>query len=542
MTLGQRSFDDLGAPLHDVPFCVLDLETTGAAPSTCEITEIGAIKYVGGEKVGTFQTLVNPGVRIPPMITVLTGITHLMVVAAPRIGEALSSFLEFLGDAVIVGHNVRFDMSFLNASAGRLGYGTLPNRTVDTLGLARRLVRDEVRSLKLSALAAHFRSPVTPNHRAMDDAAATAHVFWSLLERAGAIGVTHLEDLLRLPTARGSPHYRKIALTDALPRRTGVYLFRDAAGAVIYVGKAKNLRTRVRSYFYGDDRRSIGQMLRDLAEIEHRVCEMELEAEITELRLIHAHRPRYNRRSKPPKSPYWVKLTRERYPRLSMVRAVRDDGCLYLGPFRSRRQAQEVVAGLWDAVPIRRCLTRGGSRSAACGFAQLGVAICPCDGSVTDDEYGEVVAILRNGIVTDPATLLGTLQVKIQDHACRRRFEEAADIRDRHRALARALERRRAWVAMQGAGTIWAVDDSGDNVLVEWGRLVAVWTDPAGPPLRRVTSGAPDGSDVPKSMSLAEEAHLIWRWLDRPGVRIADVDHPLELPVRPVPRLESLAG
>ena len=131
----QQTFDDLGAPLFEVPFCVLDLETTGATARDCEITEIGAVKYQSGELQGTFHTLVNPGVEIPPTITVLTGITQLMVVEAPRIAEALPAFLEFIGDAVIVGHNVRFDMSFLNAAAERLGYGRLPNRTADTAAL-----------------------------------------------------------------------------------------------------------------------------------------------------------------------------------------------------------------------------------------------------------------------------------------------------------------------------------------------------------------------------------------------------------------------
>ena len=157
--LGQRSFDELGTPLFDVTFVVLDLETTGATPKTCEITEIGAVKYRAGELLGTFQTLVNPGAPIPPTITVLTGITQAMVVDAPKVGEALPSLLEFIGGAVIVGHNIRFDMSFLNAAAQRLGYGRLPNRTSDTVALARRLVRTEVRNLRLSSLAKHFPLP-----------------------------------------------------------------------------------------------------------------------------------------------------------------------------------------------------------------------------------------------------------------------------------------------------------------------------------------------------------------------------------------------
>ncbi len=89
MDLLQRSFDDLGAHLSEVPFCVFDLETTGGSAATEAITEIGAVKYVGGEVVGEFQTLVNPGREIPPFITILTGITHAMVVEAPSIETAL---------------------------------------------------------------------------------------------------------------------------------------------------------------------------------------------------------------------------------------------------------------------------------------------------------------------------------------------------------------------------------------------------------------------------------------------------------------------
>jgi DNA polymerase-3 subunit epsilon len=533
----QRSFDDLGAALIDVPFCVLDLETTGGSAASCEITEIGAVRYLGGEVEGTFQTLVDPGAPIPPFITVLTGITQAMVVEAPPIEEAFPAFLEFLGEAVVVGHNVRFDLSFLDAAAERLGYGRLRNRSVDTAGLARRLVRREVRNLKLGTLAAHFRSPVTPTHRALDDARATAHVLWGLLERAGTIGVTHLEDLLRLPTARGSAHYGKIALADSLPRRPGVYLFRDRNGEVFYVGKAKNLRSRVRAYFYGDERRSIAQMLRELDEIDHRVCETELEAQITEIRLIAAHRPRHNRRSRPPKSPQFVKLTRERFPRLSIVRTLRHDGLAYLGPFRSRRAATAVVEALWDAAPLRRCSGPPGRRDAPCATAQLGVALCPCDGTLDESEYRPVVEQVVAGIEEDPALLLDPLAERVAALAGMRRFEEAAWVRDRHRALARSLERRRHWHALQDAGTIWAEGPDG-SALVDGGRLAAAWSGG----IRPLTPAADEREPpaVPPTTVDAEEAHLLWAWLTSGAVRVVDAGGPIALPARPVTPLERI--
>jgi len=145
----QRSFDDLGTPLADVTFSVLDIETTGSNRGGDLITEIGVVKVRAGECLGTMATLVNPGRAITPSVVVLTGITDSMVAAAPRIEAVLPTLLEFVGDSVIVGHNVGFDMSFINAALLRSDRGALRNTVVDTLPLARRLVRDEVPDCRL---------------------------------------------------------------------------------------------------------------------------------------------------------------------------------------------------------------------------------------------------------------------------------------------------------------------------------------------------------------------------------------------------------
>ena len=536
----QPSFDDLSTPLFDVTFCVLDLETTGGSPRDCAITEIGAVKYRGGELLGTFQTLVDPGLPIPPLITILTGITEAMVVEAPDIGIALPTFLEFIGNAVIVGHNIRFDISFLNAAADLHGYPLLSNDTVDTAGLGRRLVREEVRNMRLQTLAAHFRSPVTPIHRALDDARATAHVLHGLLERAGSLGVTNLDDLLQLPRARGSAHYSKIALTDALPRQPGVYLFRDRHGTPIYVGKATNLRARVRQYFYGDQRRTIGSLMRELDSVDHIVCPTPLEAEITELRLIHTYRPRYNRRSRPPKSSHWVKLTAEPFPRLSVVRTLKTNALAHLGPFRSKTAADLVVAALWDATMIRRCSSRPGTRSARCAPAQMGAALCPCDGTLDPIEYQRVVDQIVEGISCRSEFLLDPLVERMEQLSSEQRYEEAGWARDRHDALARAIETSRTWVALGGLGVCEMEGEDGSHVVVDHGRLVCTWRAGSSPPLRPTPDvGSEPGNEVPDSVETAEEARLIWNWMKSTPLRLIDATGSLALPVRPVIRLEA---
>lgn len=538
-TAFQPSFDDLSTPLFDVTFCVLDLETTGGSPANCEITEIGAVKYRGGELLGSFQTLVDPGQAIPPSITILTGITHAMVFDAPRIESALPMFLEFIGDAIVVGHNVRFDLSFLNAAAIRLGYGHLENKSVDTAALARRLIRPEVRNLRLQTLADHFRSPVTPVHRALDDARATAHVLHGLLERVGSLGVTNLDDLLQLPTARGSAHYSKIKLTENLPRRPGIYIFRDRQSTPIYVGKATNIRTRVRSYFYGDKRRTIANLMKELHSVDHQVCETVLEAEVTELRLIHAHRPRYNRRSRPPKSSHFVKVTDERFPRLSVVRTLKDDGISYLGPFRSKRAAYLVMTAIWDAHPIRRCRTPAGSREGKCAAAQLGVACCPCDGQLPEDEYRVVVDRLLTGFAESPDLLLDPLVDRMTRFANKRRYEEAAWVRDRHEALARAIERKHRWQALTGAGFFEIEDAEGRRTVIDHGALVET-RRPGDPPglIARAPTVDPSITEVPPSVEAGEEAEIIWRWLTGTPVRLIESTGRLALPVRRVVRLD----
>jgi len=457
----QPSFDDCGTPLVDVVFCVLDLETTGATPVSCEITEIGAAKYRGGECLGTFQTLVNPGVPIPPMITMLTGITEAMVLPAPTIDDVLPTFLEFIGNAVIVGHNVRFDISFLDAALARQGRPRLGNVRVDTVALARRLVRDEVPNLRLSTLARAFRTSVQPTHRALDDTLATAEVLHVMIERAAAYGVLALDDLLAVPSMQAHPSAAKLKLTTQLPRAPGVYLFRDRGGRVLYVGKATNLRARVRSYFSSDDRRKIPQLLRETVAIDHFVCRGPLEAAVAELRLIQQYEPRFNRQAKSWRAYAYVKLTLgERFPRLSVVREPRRDGAVYLGPLRSAAVAHVVREAIETALPLRRCTKRIGQSAplpcgaAPCVPAQLGVASCPCTGHTDAASYAAVVEQARQALCGQPDLVLDELARRMRALAAAERYEEAGDMRHRLSTLARALRRQRVLAATRAVARV----------------------------------------------------------------------------------------
>ena len=195
----QPTLDDVGRPLSQTTFIVVDLETTGGSPIDSKITEFGAVKVRGGEVLGEFKTFVNPEMPIPAYITVLTGITDAMVIEAPTIAEIFPNFLAFCGsenESVLVAHNAPFDIGFLKANARDLGYSWPSYQVLDTVRIARiALARDEVPNYKLSSLATFFRTSIKPTHRALDDAQTTVEVLHGLIERLGNRGIQTLEEL-----------------------------------------------------------------------------------------------------------------------------------------------------------------------------------------------------------------------------------------------------------------------------------------------------------------------------------------------------------
>src|SRR4051812_25095923 len=430
----QRSFDELGRSLRDITFCVVDLETTGgSAEGGSMITEIGAVKVRGGEVLGEFQTLVNPRTQIPAFIAVLTGITNAMVAEAPAIESALPAFLEFAAGCVLVAHNAPFDVGFLKHFAEQQQRPWPRFEVLDTAKLARRVItRDDAPNCKLSSLAVLFNADTTPNHRALSDARATVDVLHGLMERLGALGVHTLEELQTFSSRVSSAQRKKRHLAERLPHAPGVYLFRDERDRVLYVGTSKDLRTRVRSYFTASEPRPrMGEMVTIAATVSGIECATPLEAEVRELRLIAEHKPKYNRRSRFPERVHWIKLTREPWPRLSLVRHVIDDGADYIGPYSSKRSAERSVAALHEAFPIRQCGGRMPKVPAMspCALAEMGRCLSPCDGSVDPHRYAAVVADLRESLLSRPDAVVSSLSKRMAGLARASRFEDAGSWR-----------------------------------------------------------------------------------------------------------------
>ncbi len=544
----QLSFDSLGTPLADVTFCVLDLETTGGSPATCGITEIGAVKVRGGEVLGTFQTLVNPGCTIPANISILTGLTDAVVHRAPPVDAVLPTFLEFVGGAVIVGHNVRFDHAFLQAAIHRYGGPLLGNQRLDTLALARRLLADEVPRFKLGELAQRLRLAHQPSHRALDDAWATVDLLHVLIERASSWGVTGLDDLVNLPKIAGHPQWRKLSLTTSLPRKPGVYRFLDAQGRVLYVGKATDLRSRVRSYFSSDQRRKVAQLLRETSDISIDVTESTLEAEILELRAILAEQPRYNSRGKRTTKPCWVQLTTsERFPRLSITTSA-PSSAVAIGPLTSRKQAALVVDAIHGAIPLRRCTTRISRTAtievtgAACSGFQLGTAACPCNGATTEDDYRRIVDLAARAMSGEYSLILEPLEAKMHQLAEAERFEEATDYRNRAAALSAAIERQRRASLFERVERLTI--ETSDGITIELGGVSSLSSDPA--PSRPDTGQLFTIDQQSWSVDLAslDEVLCAASWIERNArsVRVVRADGILATPYPPLPSYQPPPG
>jgi DNA polymerase III epsilon subunit family exonuclease len=379
--------------LEEAEFVVFDLETTGLSAERCRICEVGAVRVRALEVVDSFESLVNPGVALPEQIARLTGLRDQELRRAPSMASVLRRFLVFAGDDLLVAHNARFDQRFLERQLLLKHGRRLSEPPLCTAALARRLLEGRRRRVGLASLADFFGVPTTPCHRALPDAEATAQVLVHLIGLAQELGARRLSDLRALAAPRKRHVYDKRRLAHGAPTRPGVYLFRDRHGQVLYVGRARDLRARLRSYFRSERQRpSVEAALLALDRVEWRVLGSELEAALEELRLIRELQPPANSRSRRKEHGVYLKQRGDDF--------VVTKTPTPLGPIGSRRKASLAARALAAATPE------------------------------------EVEALLQDGP-------LPRLRKRLSQLAEELRYEEAARLRDRIEALEQVVDRLR---------------------------------------------------------------------------------------------------
>ncbi len=445
-------------------FVVFDTETTGVDARADRVIEIGAVRLLGMEEVGRFSSLVNPERLIPRRITEITGLATSHVVSAPLAAHVVPTFLEFAKGAVLVGHNVAFDIGMINGELARLGLPLLDHAALDTLRLARRLLHGH-RSKGLSAVTEHFGIRVHGRHRALGDAEATAEVLRRFVARIGPRALT-VEGLTAYQNARygetgEAPHLA--ALREAIaafPERPGVYFFRDARGTVVYVGKARRLRTRLRSYVTAVEAKTA--RLRQMMDVVRSVTVTETGSELAALLLestkIKDLQPRFNRASLRYRTRPFVRIGPGPYPTVSISSFTSDDGAEYFGPLAGRRQAEVVLGVVERTFRLRRCDDLLFAKHAGCLYHDLDRCTAPC---ITADRaaHDAELARLRAFLVGADTSVQDALRVGMKEAAERREYETAATLRDYLGALDRMADRQRLFAAPVHEIHAFAVQD-----------------------------------------------------------------------------------
>jgi DNA polymerase-3 subunit epsilon len=425
----------------DRPLIVTDTETTGLNSRSNRIIEIAATRLADGDEPVSFSQLIDPGVPISHRITRLTGITNAMVYGCPVASEVIPSYSEFLGDGVLVAHNLSFDRGFINAERDRIGMEALPNQGLCTVRLARRLLPG-LRSKSLANLARFFRIADHGRHRALRDVEITVEVLRRLMKIAGEEhGVTELDELISMQSktyARINPYAKHIVhirgeVLPHVPNTPGVYRMMDGRKKVLYVGKAKVLAKRVRSYFNAIEAHPprIRQLVASIRDIEWTETPTELEALLLESRQIRDYDPQFNRAQKRTTPRPYIRIDQQNpFPRVTSHVFPKTDGSLYFGPFRSRGQARSIVELIQRYFLIATCDDREFGRGKRCMRADIGRCAAPCEGRVSGDEYTDEirrVCAFLNGDVDDILLSLETEMVAASESLA---FEDAARLRD----------------------------------------------------------------------------------------------------------------
>lgn len=477
----KKVFDLKSVPIDEAEITVLDFETTGTSSRFNRVIEIGMVRIKNLEITDTFKSLINPECEIPPFITQLTGLTSADVQSAPTFYDLHEQIEEFIGDSVFAAHNLNFDHSFLKDEYLRLDKKMIANPSFCTVRLARKLY-PELRSKSLGSLVKHFRIKHRDVHRALGDSLATAKILLKMIDRAKKeFHVETVEDLINLqsmPTSR--PSFRiikkKIAADfSKLTESPGIYQFKDAKDNIIYIGKAKSLKSRVSNYFSSSASKKAKKIVRQSSRLSFVETNSELTALLLEAELVKEHNPPLNSQLKRYSQHYFIKMNNNHSFPLPKVTAQFDfDGNDYFGPFNSGDTARSLVDITNKTFMLRECTEKDFKKGKICYLYDIKRCLAPCAESVQvdyDNEIDNVYEFLSGKNQYAVERLLNKMKTLSE----RQKYEEAAIVRDtvnqilnqlnRSSILAEPVNKAHALIRVRGKGT-------DDYILLVEGKVV----------------------------------------------------------------------
>ncbi len=441
--------------IADLNFIVIDVETTGMSGSANRVTEVACVVVRDGEVRQNFSSLVNPRQFIPSFIENLTGITNAMVLHAPEEDEVFRQVHRLLNlpNAVFVAHNASFDWSFVSNALLRTGLDVPDIPVLCTCKLANRLLPKKHKK-NLGAVSQHFGIRIDARHRAFGDAEATAQVLLEFLEELeGEHEVDDLNTLVsfqykRLKNFHATPKAisKLQPFLDALPNAPGVYFMIDSDGFILYVGKAKVLADRVRSYFQmsAQHPEKIAKMVRKVHSIRWEETGSELGALLLESQQIKKHKPPFNTMSKKIRRYPFLRLdTTSDFPTVEFCDHIHNDGAEYYGPFLYRGMVQEVVQTIERNFRLRLCHDPldPSPDVRPCFYYHIKKCAAPCAAAQSKESYREEVEAVRRFLSGYSEGVVAMIEHEMQACAERLEFEQAAMLRNRARELRKLFDR-----------------------------------------------------------------------------------------------------
>jgi len=442
---------EISLPLDAVRFIVVDVETTGGTEGAHRIIELAYCVVENGEVVRQFSSLVNPQQNIPDFIATMTGITNAMVADAPLVEDVITSLRNELLDesAVFVAHNVGFDWKVVHSVLAAMDGDVWDPQQLCTCKLSRRM-NAGLKSHNLASVCEFYSVDNAARHRALGDAEATAHVLIQMVQRAReeheAQSLLDLQTLQYVPRSPNVKELKARALMEPMlrevPDTPGVYYFLNQHGKIIYVGKARNLQRRVKSYFTNSATmgRKVGRIVRSVRDIRWETTETELGALLLESHEIKRHLPRFNSAGRNYKSLPFIRITVEDFPRIDVVHSIEGDGADHYGPFRTEHIALRLVDMMRRAHQIRTCEgpLRPHADAVPCFQYHIKRCAAPCALLQSKDQYNNAMVQARNYLSHAEQGALSTLTAQMAEFAERLDFERAALLRDAIREIERA--------------------------------------------------------------------------------------------------------